>query len=81
MVGGKNDGIERRNGRALRWGGDVEWCGEDLDMNFHIGYLGDCLSSIESDSVTLYFAGTGRPLVLRGVSDPSFTYLVMPLNR
>lgn len=55
--------------------------GEDLDVNFHIGYLGDCLSSIESDSITLYFAGIGRPLVIKGVSDPNFTYLVMPLNR
>ncbi len=60
---------------------DAAMSGEDLDMNFHIGYLGDCLSSIESDSVTLYFAGIGRPLVIRGVSDPAFTYLVMPLNR
>lgn len=55
--------------------------GEDLDINFHIGYLGDCLSSIQSDSITLSFAGIGRPLVIRGVSDGSFFYLVMPLNR
>lgn len=55
--------------------------GEDLDINFHIGYLSDCLTSIESDSVVLSFAGAGRPLVIRGASDQSFTYLVMPLNR
>ncbi|NBV76908.1 DNA polymerase III subunit beta [bacterium] len=55
--------------------------GEDLDINFHLGYLGDCLASIPSDSVTLQFAGVGRPLVMRGVSDTTFTYLVMPLNR
>ncbi|MDR3570731.1 MAG: DNA polymerase III subunit beta [Candidatus Pacebacteria bacterium] len=55
--------------------------GEDIDINFHIGYLAECLSSIESDSVTLSFAGQGRPLVVKGVSDPSFLYLVMPLNR
>lgn len=55
--------------------------GEDLDINFHIGYLADCLSSIQSDSITLSFAGPGRPLVMRGVSDNSFMYLVMPLNR
>ncbi len=60
---------------------DAALTGEDLDVNFHIGYLGDCLSSIESDSVTLYFAGVGRPLVIKGVSDTTFTYLVMPLNR
>lgn len=55
--------------------------GEDLDINFHIGYLADCLSSIQADSITLSFAGPGRPLVMRGVSDNSFMYLVMPLNR
>jgi DNA polymerase-3 subunit beta len=55
--------------------------GEDLDINFHIGYLSECLPSIDSDSVTLSFAGVGRPLILRGVGDASFMYLVMPLNR
>lgn len=55
--------------------------GEDIDINFHIGYLAECLPSIQSDSVTLSFAGQGRPLVVKGVSDPSFLYLVMPLNR
>jgi len=60
---------------------DAALSGEDLDINFHIGYLADCLQSIESDSVTLNFGGSGKPLVIRGVSDASFTYLVMPLNR
>ncbi len=60
---------------------DASLSGEDMDINFHIGYLSDCLSSIESDSITLNFAGAGKPLVIRGVSDPTFTYLVMPLNR
>lgn len=55
--------------------------GEDLDINFHIGYIAECLSSIDSDSVTLSFAGVGKPLVMRGVGDASFMYLVMPLNR
>ena len=60
---------------------DAAVSGEDIDINFHIGYLADCLSSIGSDSVTLSFAGAGKPLVIRGVSDPTFTYLVMPLNK
>jgi DNA polymerase-3 subunit beta len=60
---------------------DAALSGEDIDINFHIGYLADCLSTIESDSITLGFSGAGKPLVIRGVSDPSFTYLVMPLNR
>lgn len=60
---------------------DAALSGEDLDINFHIGYLSDCLATIDSDSVQLNFAGPGRPLVIRGVSDSSFMYLVMPLNR
>ena len=60
---------------------DAAISGEDIDINFHIGYLADCLSSIASDSITLGFSGAGKPLVIRGVSDPTFTYLVMPLNR
>lgn len=60
---------------------DAALAGEDIDINFHIGYLADCLPSIESDSIALGFAGTGKPLVIRGVSEGSFTYLVMPLNR
>lgn len=55
--------------------------GSDIDINFHIGYLAECLPSIEADSVTLAFAGQGRPLVVKGTSDASFLYLVMPLNR
>ena len=60
---------------------DAAISGEDIDINFHIGYLADCLSSIESDSIVLGFSGAGKPLVIRGISDASFTYLVMPLNR
>lgn len=55
--------------------------GDDLDINFHIGYLTDCITAIPADSITLGFSGPGKPLVIRGVSDASFTYLVMPLNR
>ena len=60
---------------------DAALTGEDLDINFHIGYLSDCLSSITSDSITLGFSGVGRAVVVRSVSDTNFTYLVMPLNR
>jgi DNA polymerase-3 subunit beta len=60
---------------------DAAITGEDIDINFHIGYLGDCLTSVASDSLVLGFSGPGKPLVIRGVSDGSFMYLVMPLNR
>lgn len=55
--------------------------GEDIDVNFHIGYVADALQSIPSDSLVLGFSGSGKPLVMRGVGDGTFTYLAMPLNR
>jgi len=60
---------------------DASLTGEDLDINFHIGYISECLGSIPTDSIVLAFSGIGRPLVIRGVSENTFTYLVMPLNR
>lgn len=55
--------------------------GEDLKINFNHKYISDCLQSINSDSVSLSFTGLSRPMVIKGVSDPSFLYLVMPMNK
>lgn len=58
-----------------------EVTGDPLDINFNYRYIAECFSSIPTDSVTLSFSGLGRPLVVRGLSDPSFLYLVMPMNK
>jgi len=55
--------------------------GEQAESSFNYRYINDCMQSIASDSVSLSLAGAGRPVVIRGVSDKSFTYLVMPMNR
>jgi DNA polymerase-3 subunit beta len=55
--------------------------GEGVEVNFNYRYIVDCLPSIASDSVSLSFNGLNKPLVVRGVSDKTFTYLVMPMNR
>ncbi|MCR4311179.1 MAG: DNA polymerase III subunit beta, partial [Candidatus Taylorbacteria bacterium] len=55
--------------------------GEGIAVNFNYRYIADCLQSISTDSITLSFAGPGRPVVIRGVGDRNFTYLVMPMNR
>ena len=55
--------------------------GEDLDISFNHKYIIDVFQSIQSDSVSLTFAGAGKPLIIKGVNDGSFTYLVMPMNR
>ena len=55
--------------------------GDDLDINFNLKYIIDCFQSISSDSISLTFNGLNKPVVIRGVSDNSFLYLVMPMNK
>jgi DNA polymerase-3 subunit beta len=57
---------------------DAALSGEDIEVAFNHRYIVDCFQSIDSDSVSLSFTGPNKPLVVRGVSDPSFMYLVMP---
>ena len=60
---------------------DAALSGENAEANFNYRYVADCLQSIDTDSVSLSFAGPSRPVVIRGIGDRSFTYLVMPMNR
>lgn len=55
--------------------------GRDLSANFNHRYIQDCLASISTDSVCLSWSGENRPLLISGVGDGSFRYLVMPMNR
>lgn len=55
--------------------------GDELEINFNHRYIMDCMQSIHSDSIALKFSGPHKALVIRGVSDPNFLYLVMPMNR
>ncbi len=55
--------------------------GDALEINFNYKYIMDCFQSIDVDSISLEFVALNRPMVIRGVSDRSFTYLVMPMNK
>jgi DNA polymerase-3 subunit beta len=55
--------------------------GEPIEINFNHKYIVDCFQSVNSDSLTLSFNGLNKPLLIKGVSDKTFTYLVMPMNR
>jgi len=55
--------------------------GDAVTIPFNYKYIVDCFQSIDADSVSLHFNGLNRAMVVRGVSDPSFTYLVMPMNK
>jgi DNA polymerase-3 subunit beta len=55
--------------------------GEEIDINFNYKYIIDCLQSIDSDSLTLIFSGLNKPVIISPVSDTTFRYIVMPMNR
>ncbi|MCI0619418.1 DNA polymerase III subunit beta [Candidatus Wolfebacteria bacterium] len=55
--------------------------GEELAIGFNHKYITDSFQSLTADSTTLKFSGEGKPLVIQGVGDKTFTYLVMPMNR
>ena len=55
--------------------------GDEIELSFNHRYLTAPLSLISSDSITLSASGIGRPLVIRGVGDATFLYLVMPMNQ
>lgn len=54
--------------------------GEAIRMNFNYKYILDCLPHINSSGVLMRFSGNGKPMVITGVEDSSFQYLVMPMN-
>jgi len=55
--------------------------GEAIEMSFNARYVLDAFNSLTEDSITLAFNGKGRPMIIKGIGNASFTYLAMPLNR
>jgi DNA polymerase-3 subunit beta len=55
--------------------------GENVELGFNYKYFLDCFQSITTDSVSIKLSGPSRPIVISPVSDSSFTYLIMPMNR
>jgi DNA polymerase-3 subunit beta len=60
---------------------DAAISGDEMEISFNHKYVIDCLNFIKSDSISLSFSGDAKPALLRGVSDHSFRYVVMPMNR
>lgn len=54
--------------------------GDAVSVNVNQRYLLDSFQAIKDDSVVLQLSGN-KPLIIRGVHDTSFVYLVMPMNR
>lgn len=55
--------------------------GENIELGFNYKYFLDCFQSINTDSLSIKLSGNSKPIVVSPVSDQSFTYLIMPMNR
>ena len=60
---------------------DAALTGDEVTISVNQRYFMDCLAFIPQDSICIGLNGGSRPVVIRGVSDGSFTYLLMPMNR
>lgn len=54
--------------------------GEDVAMQFNGKYILDVLNVVGEDSISLEFSGQNKPMVIKGVGNNDFTYLLMPLR-
>lgn len=64
-----------------RTGLDAALTGEDVIVSFNYKYFLDCFTSITNDSVSIKISSSTEPMMISGVSDTSFMYLIMPMNR
>lgn len=55
--------------------------GEDVSANFNYKYILDCFQSISVDSLSIDLNGNNKPMIIKGIGDSSFMYLVMPMNK
>jgi len=55
--------------------------GEDIQANYNAKYILDSFQSVKEDSVVISGSGPTKPLVIKGIGDNTFLYLVMPINR
>ena len=55
--------------------------GESIELSFNYKYIYSALSLTESETISLSSGGIGRPLIIKGVGDTTFLYLVMPMNQ
>lgn len=60
---------------------DAALSGEEVQLGFNYKYFFDCFQSINADSVSIKINGAQKPIIVSGVSDNSFLYLIMPMNR
>jgi DNA polymerase-3 subunit beta len=55
--------------------------GSPIELSFNHRYLSAVFALTEAENISLTAAGIGRPLIIKGVGDTSFMYLVSPMNQ
>lgn len=60
---------------------DAAITGEGIEMYLNHKYLTDVFSATHTDSINFSFTEKNKPCIVRSVGDPSFLYLIMPMNR
>ncbi len=55
--------------------------GNPIEVLVNYRYLSEVLNSIGSDSISIECSEANRPIVVGGVGDSGFLYLMMPMNR
>lgn len=55
--------------------------GTPLDLSFNHRYLSAALPLTSAESISITAAGVGRPIIIKGIGDTSFLYLVSPMNQ
>ena len=54
--------------------------GDGVEFLLNQRFIMDVLNYLTTDSIALYANGNGKPLIIKGIGDHSFTYLVMPMK-
>lgn len=55
--------------------------GNSVALMINQRFLVDVIGVIQTDSIQLLFNGTNKPIVVKGIGDSSFFYLIMPMNK
>ncbi len=55
--------------------------GQGIEVSFNLKYFIDVFQAIQSDSISISFTESSKPIIIKGVQDESFMYLLMPTNR
>ncbi len=60
---------------------DATLSGDSVNISFNYKYVFDAFQAIDADSLQISFNGLGKPLLMKGVGDPTFQYIVMSMNK